>query len=288
MIHSFEPKARLHIDQPVLKLDADLPDQVSDARSRGKGKGRVSYQPRYANEISMPIHERSHYGVRSNFFHARRVREMPRMQLWPPPTVPARHRVRNESQQSFAGSGHRPQSRSEISDQSFRVRRWMDMAAGQPIPGVHLGEEVYTYATLDPKLYTPTEDKPYRGIWIGDYSGHGCEFLLMHQPDDDEPFDPASLVQEPDETAEEFETRKHDERVYRGSIRAIKLTGDPNVPRGEYTFVADDIGKNGFVRVATEERFKGARVVKSRGHIAQTMFRDGELLHKSEKILSSF
>lgn len=162
------------------------------------------------------------------------------------------------------------------------------MAAGQPIPGVHLGEEVYTYATLDPKLYTPTEDKPYRGIWIGDYSGHGCEFLLMHQPDDDEPFDPASLVQEPDETAEEFETRKHDERVYRGSIRAIKLTGDPNVPRGEYTFVADDIGKNGFVRVATEERFKGARVVKSRGHIAQTMFRDGELLHKSEKILSSF
>jgi hypothetical protein len=55
----------------------------------------------------------------------------------------------------------------------------MEMTAGTNSPGLHLGEEVYTYATLDPKLYTPTEEKPYRGIWVGDYSGHGCEFLLV-------------------------------------------------------------------------------------------------------------
>ncbi|KAH8816493.1 F-box domain-containing protein [Xylogone sp. PMI_703] len=286
LIHSFEPKARLHLDQPVLQIDAELPQPNEDPSGKGKGRPRGPNPPRFGSEISMPIHERSHYGVRSNFFHARRVPEMPNMSLWPPPTIPARHRVRNESQQSFSGSGHRPQSRAEVSDQTFRIRRWMDMAAGQPVPGVHLGEEVYTYATLDPKLYAPTEDKPYRGIWIGDYSGHGCEFLLMHQPDDEEPFDPASVIQEPDETPEEFEKRKHDERIYRGSIRAIKLTGDPNVPRGEYTFVSDDIGKKGFVRWATEERFKGARVVKSRGHIASTMFRDDKYI-ESQLIMIS-
>lgn len=151
------------------------------------------------------------------------------------------------------------------------------MVAEHPT-GIHLGEEVYTYATLDPKLYTPTEEKPYRGIWVGDYSGHGCEFLLMNQPDDDEPFNEEDVVQREDETVEEWELRKKEERVYRGSLEAIKLTGDPNVPRGEYTFVADDLSATGYVRTATEERFKGARIVRSRGHIAARMFRNGKFL----------
>jgi hypothetical protein len=164
-----------------------------------------------------------------------------------------------------------------MSDQAFRIRRWMEMIASSHALGLHLGEEVYTYATLDPKLYTPTEEKPFRGIWVGDYSGHGCEFLLMHQPDNEEPFDEASAVQAGDETLEEWEVRKKEERIYRGSIEAIKLTGDPNVPRGEYTFIADDISKTGFVRTATEKQFHGARIVKSRGHVAARMFQDGEL-----------
>lgn len=62
-----------------------------------------------------------------------------------------------------------------------------------------------------------------------------------------------------------------------GRLEAIKLTGDPNIPRGEYTFIAPDIGAGGFLRVADEEVFKGARVVRSAGHIAGRGFMEGTL-----------
>jgi hypothetical protein len=71
-------------------------------------------------------------------------------------------------------------------------------------------------------------------------------------------------------------TKEEEESIYRGRIEAVKLTGDPNIPRGEYTFIAPDIGPNGLLRVASEELFKGARIVKSVGHIAARGFRDGK------------
>jgi hypothetical protein len=270
LIHSFQPKCHLHMDQPVLQLEA------LSLESLMSSKGKTKPEHRFNAETPMRINERNHNGIFSNLLLTRPVDVRPNMQLWPPLTIPARQRVRNASQESFMGSGHRPQKRSEVSDQAFRIRRWMEMITEHPT-GIRLGEEVYTYATLDPKLYTPTEEKPYRGIWVGDYSGHGCEFLLMHQPDD-EPFDEESVVQREDETIEEWLLRKKEERIYRGSLEAIKLTGDHNVPRGEYTFVADDLSSTGYIRTATEEQFKGARVVQSRGHIAARMFRNGKFL----------
>ncbi|TVY37485.1 hypothetical protein LOCC1_G006195 [Lachnellula occidentalis] len=274
LIHSFSPKCRLHLDQPVVHLDAWSPESRVSSNSRSVHRFNV--------ETTMQSNERN--GVFSNFLLARTVQEYPNMQLWPPPHIPARQRVRTASQEAFFGSGHKPQKRSEVSTQAFRIRRWMEMTS-QNGPGVHLGEEVYTYATLDPKVYTPTEEKPYRGIWVGDFSGHGCEFLLINQPDD-EPFDETSVVQEEYETVEEWEARKIEERIYRGSLEAIKLTGDPNVPRGEYTFISDDIGKDGFIRTATEAKFNGARIVKSRGHVAARMFRDDKYI-ESQLIMIS-
>jgi hypothetical protein len=87
------------------------------------------------------------------------------MALWPPLTIPASHRVRNASQSHFLSDGHKPHKRSEISDQSFRIRKWMQMVHHGF--GIHLGETVDTYATLRPELYIPTEAKPWRGIWVG-------------------------------------------------------------------------------------------------------------------------
>lgn len=269
IIHSFEPKVQLHKDLPVVQLDMPSKSSSSDEE---ENHGR-----QFVPEIPMPINDRSRRGTYSNLLLARAVEERPNMALWPPEIIPAKHRVRNASQGNFRDPGHEPKSRAEISDQTFRIRRWVQMVGGQQLPGVRLAEEVTTYSTLDPALYTPTADKPYRGIWIGDYSGHGCEFLLIHQPDDEVPFDESSVVQREDETEDEFLARKREERIYRGRLEAIKLTGDPNIPRGEHTFIADDIGKDGFVRVANEAKFKGARIVKSRGHVAERLFKNGNL-----------
>lgn len=214
-----------------------------------------------------------------------------------------------------------PTRRCEISDQGFRIRTWLEMRpvlAGMlrrrlelatdndettaPRPddlgdvgavlrmrfGTHLGEETTCYSTLDPVLYTPTADCPWRGIWVGDYSGHGCEFLLMHQfhddADDERPED--AIVREPAETDEDFEARRRDARVYRGRLEAIKLTGDPNVPRGEYTFVAEDMGPKGLVEILQEEPFKGVRMVKSQGHVAGSGFLDDKFIESRLLLIS--
>lgn len=202
---------------------------------------------------------------------------------------------------------------------------------------MRVGQEVTTWSTLPEECYTPTPQKPWQGIWVGDYAGHGCEFLVVMQPDDPRPlperavnvlraaeregsvssgdsWSTAPSVQEewdadgwddndevPEDdmiagqgssTMQDSTSTLHassadgsvqraddvvdDKTIYLGRLEAVKLTGDPNIPRGEYTFIAPEIGPSGLIRVADEELFKGARIVKSVGHIAARGFRDGE------------
>lgn len=160
-------------------------------------------------------------------------------------------------------------------------RPWLPnyMPGMHPSVSTHIGDQVTTYSTLDPELYTPTADQPWRGIWVGDYSGHGCEFLLITQthstPFDEVAFDASRLM---DETELEFHQRKADAKRYRGHLEAIKLTGDPNVPRGQCSFVAEDLGEKGYVTTVEEQPFKGTRVVKSKGHVAQAGFVNGKCI----------
>lgn len=352
VVHAFEPEVKLHLDKPALQLRAKTLENLvrrtislslsSSPGPSGSGSGSSSAERyhsghssnRYMAETPMLVTDNPDDTVFNNFLLARPLDDadaakrsligFPYGNVWPPPDVPANHRV--SSANFYTGEGmqlapeSRPATRAEVSDQAFHIRTWMEMRQTHPPGGInfipiptmtdlphdapnvhnqasapwmrgfgpgpntpgqplHIGEEVNTYATLDPKLYTPTADKPWRGIWVGDYSGHGCEFLLVHQPDDDddvEPFDEGSMEQGSDETDEEFERRKWEARVYRGKLEAIKLTGDPNVPRGECTFMAEDLGERGYVTTVKEEPFKGTRVVESMGHVAGTGFSNGE------------
>ena len=337
-IHSFKPSVTLHLDKPILNLNANSLENMLRSRrtslmstpsrpeNGGEGSQSSTVRPEQTShitwsrpsnilqgEIPMVLGSTAE-GVFSNFILAKPLPPsfattqpasfpFPYGDAWPPPAIPAARRVTGVTLQMLEdplGMGsHRPTRREQVSDCAFRIRTWVELRGTQhgrhrhdmlwtttlfdlinmPVSfGVHMGEQIATYATLDPALYTPTEEKPWRGIWVGDYSGHGCEFLLINQQDH-EGAEPVELARMADETSEEFERRNKEARLYRGRLEAIKLTGDPNVPRGQYTFIADDLGENGYVTTVREEPFKGARVVRSRGHIADAGFENRTFIH---------
>ncbi|KAL7906084.1 hypothetical protein GGI35DRAFT_114478 [Trichoderma velutinum] len=310
IIHGFEPVVKLHLDKPVLQF------RIRDRQEDG-GFSKRPGANRFADEMPMALDERLG-GMFSNFLLTKPLTAeeadqrvelgYPYGNMWPSPVIPANHYVAGaQARRGLAAltPRDRPRSRSQVSDQTFCIRQWMELT-GTPNPlrfmgqgglagalqalveeiveeeaagagagslGVHIGEELITYSTLDPALYTPTREKPWRGIWVGDYSAHGCEFLLIHQPDDPPATDAElGIFRDENDSDEEWEQKRLDARVHRGRLEGIKLTGDPNIPRGEYTFVANDLGPDGYVGTATDAQFSGARIVKSEGHIAATGF----------------
>lgn len=287
VIHSFRPNVHLWLDDPILKLPHDI--VPFDTR-----------QGWWEAEIKMSVGRPGH-NTSASFFLARDIPEHLQdksMVVWPPRTIPGMPRVRAASIDNFRGAGHKPQKYDEISQTTFHLRQWSQFSTGMAHFGIRVGEEVSTWSTIDPALYTPTPEKPYQGIFVGDYAGHGCEFLLVMQTDKapSAPFRPDSsyframvgLADDEESDEEEGEQSAHaadslapvqeDDGVYQGAIEAVKLTGDPHIPRGEHTFIADDIGPNGLVRIAQEYPFRGARVVKSRGHVAVRGFQNGKSL----------
>ena len=371
VIHSFEPSISLDTNQAVLKLSVDNPKRQDHVNSYPSDRG---YAPssRYSKEVLMDTF--SEAGLYASFMLCRALPEVAiseSTKVWPPLRLPAGARARNETRDSFNSIGHRPTKLSEVSQHNFRLRKWVEytgrernprimhylspnglaavlglegpyFAAGMTATSrggidIRMPEDITTYGTLPESCYTPTPQKPWQGIWCGDYSGHGCEFLLIQQPDrgqerpfpqgmtwlqqwfnggrsasenSDNSFTSAQehmgnvdVVSEQAVESESSDNGEADDRpsVARasavsggssgtasahvtdypdaptGRLEAIKITGDINVPRGEYTFIAPDIGHGGFVRVADEEVFRGARVVRSAGHIALRGFEDGKI-----------
>ena len=248
--------------------------------------------------------------------------QSPTMAFWPPSIFPAMDRVLSDGDSGCRSTWHRPQQYSQASDSAFRVRKWMQFGGGGTAGslGVRMaGEDVHTFGTLPAECYTPTAEKPWQGIWVGDYSGHGCEFLVVIQKTPEEAKNapkirlrraPSDLLEmemggyfsnedrttttldyDDDSGSEgsvhetaEISMDERGEDVYKdasslgdsGRLECLKLTGDPNVRRGEYTWIAEDIGQRGLIRVAQEEVFRGARVIKSWVHIAGRGFLDRE------------
>lgn len=324
IIHTFSPKVKLDHAITVAKLD-------NSAYTQTYGDGNILQR-----ELMMEVHtSNAGHGLYSMFMLARPIPYeiiSPGTKAWPPLTIPAPERTRNESVTRFRGTGHKPSRFAEISETTWRLRKWMEFSHPHGTTA-RVGEDVTTYSTLDEELYTPTPEKPWRGIWCGDYAGHGCEFLAILQPDDPAPLPEGaqralsrrssntssagswmsvqSHIQTSDDEdyvdvgapdamgastttvvvedgTEEGARQQQADPFYSGRIEAVKLTGDPNIPRGEYTFIAPDIGPDGFVRTAEEELFRGARVVRSVGHIAARGFRDGEFLSSAGCRLFSF
>ncbi|CRL17061.1 Cyclin-like F-box [Penicillium camemberti] len=257
IIQSFEPNVHLKLDRPILSLrDPDPFSQTASTQSSFPTEERhmsmAADAPNIYNSLS----------VCAEF--CSRVPWVDPSLLWPPPTIPANaHTVRALRIPPTAILSHS----SELSELIFRLRRWA-------APELMLPQVCVTFSTLDPVLYTPTAEKPYQGIWVGDYSAHGCEFLLVLQEE--------TTVQARGDRNESQITDAQDEVEHdnqqaigqRGPLQAVKLTGDHNVPRGQLSFAAQDIGSRGLIGIGTEEPFIGARIVRCRGHVAGLGFRD--------------
>ncbi|KAF2260416.1 hypothetical protein CC78DRAFT_26520 [Lojkania enalia] len=332
IIHTFSPKIRLDLNVPIIRLD-------TAAYSSAEGSSPYRLQ----REVPMDLHlsPRASAGLYSRLMLTKPwppAITTAATPVWPPLILPSPVRTRNDSATHFRDHSHRPANTSELSTASFRIRKWMEFASRSQGVSMRVGEDITTWATLREESYRPTKQKPWQGIWCGDYAGHGCEFLAILQRDGETPLPERAewamrarerqgslsseeswstapteaeamdiegdelgalhehlledsvdtlhaSVEEPCSPLAELPDEE-DESVYHGSIEAVKLTGDPNIPRGEYTFIAPDIGPAGLIRVATEEIFKGARIVKSVGHIAAQGFRDDDFM-ASQLILIS-
>ena len=53
-------------------------------------------------------------------------------------------------------------------------------------------------------------------------------------------------------------------------LEVLKITGDDNVPLGEYTFVVPDLNHPG--RICDEKEFRGLRAIPGHGQLAGTFF----------------
>ena len=344
IIHTFNPKVSLWLEDPVINFDyvSDIPDnrlQKEVTMNTGSAHNICSMI-----SLCQPIPKQ---------------RQDPSMALWPPSIIPSVQRVRNESPSRFRDAAHRPRSLDGMSDSTFRIRKWVQFAnIMQQFGAARMGEDVVTYSTLLSESYTATKERPWQGIWVGDYSGHGCEFLLVMQREvvsnttmsrqsstgslppgmsieemeaeaqddresgftqvselqsyiDQAEGDTYSSTETSGESGEESaidsevpkaggpsaETTQTPSNAGRaqstptsdweyGRLEAVKLTGDINVPRGQYTWIAEDIGPKGLIRIGNEQMFAGARMVKSWGRIAGRGFRHDRFI-PSQLILIS-
>ncbi|KAG7294018.1 hypothetical protein NEMBOFW57_004079 [Staphylotrichum longicolle] len=183
-----------------------------------------------------------------------------------------------------------PRARSSVDDLNA-ARALLTSSTARPARELAIGEEVSTYATLDPALYTPTPSRPFRA------SGSPLRRARLRVPLGA----PARRQRRrgggvrrghggpaPRGRVGRGARRPQARRgVYRGRLEAVKLTGDVNVPRGEYSFVADDLGAAGLVGVGEHAPFEGVRMVRCRGHIAENGFRNDSYIDTRLLLIST-
>ena len=290
VVHTFNPHVRLWLDDPVLQLGK--PENNSTRQSNRHHDWRCAEIPMRMTEHTQGVFNTFVLCPKATYPETERgtyddVGPGRRAQLWPPPTIPSEHHVDRHPTQHYLWE-HRPLTLSSLCETGFRTRRWVQFRSFLPVvdanPTGGVGESMETFSTIDPKLYTPTKDKPYQGIWVGDYAGNGCEFLLFTQRDEPAADDmlgfheerwysssPSSASSTSSQTRGSLQRRRD-----RQPLEAIKLTGDPHVPRGEVTFRTDDVGPRNAIRIASEEMFQGARVVPAEGHVASRNFQNGD------------
>jgi hypothetical protein len=211
--------------------------------------------------------------------------------VWPPHALPAPGRTRNMSINNYYSIGHRPQTLAEISQNVFRlsqVSSWHRLGPDADFSRRH--DLMETWGTISREAYTPTKQKPFRGIWVGDYNGHGAEFVAFLQPGPEDYVKVPAHAIEVINRLDDLDSRQFSEEDLSGLIEerfegaqisgplmGVKITGDVNVPRGQYSFIVSDIGPKGTLKITGEHSFTGVRVVRGVAHVAGRLLSHGKL-----------
>jgi hypothetical protein len=263
LVQQFDPVVHLSLDDPTLFLKDPDPSCLAAPIQRFS----------MSVERHMPLALEAHH-VYSSISFCSAPRNQPETSIntemaWPPQIIPSNTRTSRHIGRSQPETIKRM---SDLSEFSFRINKWTSFRVAFS-PG--RSQLHSTFSTLDPTTYTPTKKKPYQGIWVGDYSTHGCEFLLVLQTNVDEDLRGESRNIEVSNGDEAPGVRGPDDIGQQGRLEGIKLTGDMNVPRGQHSWIAEDIGLGGLAGVAVDEPFVGARIVRCKGHVAGIGFQDG-------------
>ena len=212
--------------------------------------------------------------------------------MWPTPDMSAPVSIPKLSADASIPDSFRPPSSPTSCHPTFSLHHKIEHQSDHGSTGAHSSstqsephviDKTITYGIVLPDAYTTNIEKSLQGIWCGDYFDHGAEFLLMLQLTS---IGGAIFAETRDSTHQSHPKRSgpHSSRnaapAYRQrkSLLAIKLTGDCNIPRWQYSFVVPDMLEDGLLRIAEEEEFRGARVVRSALHIAAKGFRLSKLI----------
>ena len=160
---------------PIVNLDLNYPVLSLPMQQLG-----TSVHLNQELTMARDIHQASASFLLSRFVPPQSIES--NMALWPPLDFesPSGHRMLSQSPSMFHASGHKPDRLSEVSQATFRIRQWTDMHPAQRVVLGSMGrtlpaETILNFAALDKSSYVPTADKPYQGLWVGDFATHGCE-----------------------------------------------------------------------------------------------------------------
>lgn len=271
------PTPRLQMDMPFFRFRA-RPDGANVLLAPGAVGSRFGTKLTLANESVITSVIKVSLQLAANLPAEPCPPDRP---SWPPALIPSPARVSAFPEGLRTPYHLRPQdvpeTRTDISEHTFRIVRQRHSGPNSDHQAWYM-----SFSTIERVLWTPTERHPWRGIWAGNYGQHGCEFLLFHQPGNDLP----DALQPPHEREQPltaqwerdsvWEWRRREPATHCSELIAVKLTGDPNVPRGECSFYVPDLTNVKMVPGNTPlgEEGEKVRAVESRGHVAGHGYRE--------------
>jgi hypothetical protein len=164
--------------------------------------------------------------------------------MWPTPDMSASTLPQIFSAGTSMPASYQPSSSPTTCHPTFRLNNKLNYHPGHGSTDTrpfsigserHVVDKTVTYGTMSPNIYASSVEKPWQGIWCGDYLANGVKFLLMVQPDSIDESTPTESVHPsqhsyPEQSGLNWNGNAAPKDHQRKSLLAVKLTGDSCPP----------------------------------------------------------